>query len=297
MRTKPAWFTDRVVEVPLPNRDALKLASFGHNYLSFQLFWRGLDYYEPITRMVSEELLEPGDTFVDCGAQVGFYSLVLSLMKPGISVIAFEPNPRNFQLLVANVVANHLDNVACLPMALSDCVGTARLYLASSDMSASLLPDFEQETHTTVEVPTTTIDAYLDTHHPKGHLVLKVDVEGAEEKFFAGAIRTISTYRPDIICEVATPISQDAVAFLKDFGYGFYRIADEGLVPSDALTPNVRGDMLFLNYLLSPRPPAELAQLFDRIRPRLGKINLRKTSKRVCAAHIERAERPLASKR
>src|SRR5215204_5639947 len=268
MRTQPAWFADRVVEVPLPNRRGLKLASFGHNYLSFQLFWRGLNYYEPITRMLSQELLEPGDTFVDCGAQVGFYSLVLSLMKPGISVVAFEPNPRNFQLLVANVIANHLGNVACQPIALSDAVGSARLYLASSDMSASLLPDFEQETHTAVEVPTTTIDAYLETHRPKGHLVLKVDVEGAEEKFFAGAIRTISTYRPDIICEVATPISQEAVAFVKDFGYGFYRIADEGLVPSDTLTPNVKGDMLFLNYLLSPLAPAELAQLFDRIRPR-----------------------------
>src|SRR6187200_1356267 len=55
LRTKPEWFEQRIVEVPLPNGGRLKLASFGHNYLSFQLFWRGLDYYEPITRMVCEE--------------------------------------------------------------------------------------------------------------------------------------------------------------------------------------------------------------------------------------------------
>src|SRR5258705_2232507 len=62
LRTKPHWFERRIVEVPLPNGSRLKLASFGHNYLSFQLFWRGLNSYEPIPRMVCEELLQPGDT-------------------------------------------------------------------------------------------------------------------------------------------------------------------------------------------------------------------------------------------
>jgi FkbM family methyltransferase len=297
LRTKPFWFADRVVDVPLPNGRSLKLASFGHSYLSFQLFWRGLNYYEPVTRMVSEELLRPGDTFIDCGAQVGFFSLALSLMKPGISVVAFEPNPRNFQLLVANVVVNRLDNIICEPIAISDANGCARLHLAHSDMSASLLPDFEHDNHAAIEVPTTTIDYYIDAHPPEGRLLIKVDVEGAEEKFFAGARRTIGVYRPDIICEVAIPIPPHCVAFAKDLGYRFYQIADDGLRESDTLAPNVRGDLLFLNYLLSARPPGQLAQLFDRVRPKLRDINLRKTSKRVCAAHIARAQQQLASRR
>jgi len=291
MRTMPSWFTGRVGEVPLPNGAILKLPSFGHNYLSFQLFWRGLDYYEPVTRRVCENLLAPGDTFVDCGAQVGFFSLVLSLLKPGISVVAFEPNPTNFRLLVHNVVANCLENVRCEPVAISDADGTASLYLAQSDMSASLLSDFEDDSLKAVTVPTTTIDSYFEARPPKGNLVMKVDVEGAEEKLFAGAVRTIGRYRPDIICEVATPIPPDAVVFLKELGYTFYQIADDGLRPSETLHPNVRGDLFFLNYLLSSRPAQEVADLFLRIHPGLRHINFRNTSKRVCAAHIERAQR------
>jgi FkbM family methyltransferase len=293
LRTKPGWFARRIVEVPLPNGSHLKLASFGHNYLSFQLFWRGLNYYEPITRMICEELLQPGDTLIDCGAQVGFFSLVSALIKPGISVVAFEPQPENFRLLVGNVLVNGLNNIRCEPIAISDTNGFASFYLADSDMSASLLPNFERDIHATIEVATTTIDSYVETHPPRGHLLIKVDVEGAEERFFAGARRTMGIYRPDIICEVAIPISPHSVAFAKDLGYRFYQIADDGLVQSPTLVPNIRGDLLFLNYLLSPRPPEQLAQLFDRIRPKVRDIDLRQTSKFVCPAHIERAQRQL----
>ena len=297
LRTHHSWFAGRLAHVRLPNGRVLKLATFGHNYLSFQLFWRGLDYYEPVTRRVCENLLTPGDTFVDCGAQVGFFSLVLSLMKPGISVIAFEPNPRNFWLLVHNVVCNRLENVRCESIAISDTDGTASLYLAESDMSASLFSNFEADSRTTVTVPTTTIDSYFESRPPKGNLVMKVDVEGAEEKLFAGAVRTIGRYRPDIICEVASPIPPDAVGFLKELGYVFYQIADDGLRPGETLHPNVRGDLFFLNYLLSARPVQEVVDLFVRIQPGLRHINFRNTSKWVCAAHLDRAQRrPVADK-
>src|SRR5438094_957585 len=71
LRTKKEWFDRRVVRVQLPDGQSFKLASVNENYLSFELFWRGAQYYEPITTLVLRNLVGPGDTFIDVGANVG----------------------------------------------------------------------------------------------------------------------------------------------------------------------------------------------------------------------------------
>ncbi|PYI83285.1 MAG: hypothetical protein DME26_15235, partial [Verrucomicrobia bacterium] len=120
LRTKKEWFADRIVRVQLPARKSFKLASLSDNYLSFELFWRGAGYYEPITTRVAQQLARPGDTFIDVGANIGFYSLVVVTTRPQIKVIAFEPNPKNYALLAENVRANQLTQITCEPVALSD---------------------------------------------------------------------------------------------------------------------------------------------------------------------------------
>src|SRR6266568_2416125 len=52
LRTKKEWFGGRVVRVQLPGGRSFKLASVSENYLSFEIFWRGTQYYEPITSLV-----------------------------------------------------------------------------------------------------------------------------------------------------------------------------------------------------------------------------------------------------
>jgi FkbM family methyltransferase len=279
LRTRMEWFQDRAARVQTPDGAALKLASVGENYLSFELFWRGTGYYEPITTLVAGELARNVDTFVDIGANVGFYSLMLTLRHPALQVIAFEPNPRLHALLQRNVDANGLRRVVCEPVALSDACGEAALYLNQSDMSASLQDDFDDHQTGVIRVRTTTLDDYLDGRPESERLLIKVDVEGHEEAFFRGARRTIAARRPDILTEVAAPYDPAAVAFLEDDGYGFYPITDEGLLRAGALEPVVRGPFVFLNYLLSPRPERELQDLYRRIRDQVRKIDLAQTSK------------------
>jgi len=279
LRTSKEWFAGRAARVQMSDGRRLMLASIAENYLSFELFWRGAAYYEPITTLVAGELVGPGDTFIDVGANIGFYSLVLSAMRPGLKGIAFEPNPKNFAMLQANVHSNGLRKIVCESMALSDKDSTASLYLSPSDMSASLETGFDSQPTGRVEVRTTTLDNYLTDRPIGGRPLIKVDVEGHEAAFFRGAQETLALRQPDVIAEVAVSYDSKTSAFLREIGYSFYPITDGGLVRSDALTPVIKGQFVFLNYLLSTRPEQEIAGVFGRIREQVGRIDLAQTSK------------------
>src|SRR5262245_25713330 len=61
------------------------------------------NWLEPQTLQLYENLLQPGETFIDVGAHVGFHSLVARhLVGPNGLVIALEPQPYNAQKILAN---------------------------------------------------------------------------------------------------------------------------------------------------------------------------------------------------
>lgn len=284
LRAKREWFGGRVVRVHLPDGKNFKLASLSQDYLSFELFWRGAGYYEPITALVARQLVQPGGTFVDVGANIGFFSLVLAVGQPKLKLIAFEPNPRLYGLLRANAKANRLVQVICEPIALSDAEGSALLYLSTSNMSASLRSDFDYHpTGASVTVRTTTLDRYFARNDIGGPLLVKLDVEGHEESVFNGSRRVLSLLKPDIIVEVTYAYSEATITLLKEAGYRFYPITDQACIESPGLIPVVRGRFVFLNYLLSARPRREIEELFGRIEDQVRKIDLRQTSKLVSA--------------
>jgi FkbM family methyltransferase len=282
MRTDQDWFPGRVVRVQLPGGKSIALGSFSQNYLSFEVFWKGVRYYEPITTLIARELTREAVTFLDVGANIGFYTLVLSALNPSLKVVAFEPNPKNLSLLRGNVALNAFDLATCEPLALSDDEGSTELYLSASDMSASLESGFEKSNRC-VTVSRTSLDHYLSRRDLADPLVIKVDVEGHEAAFFRGAQHTIETRKPDIICEVTAAQDRLTRSFLKDSGYRFYQITEAGLLPSEHLRLVVRNGLVFLNYLLSARPPAEISRLFDRVADQVGKLDLTRSSKRVSA--------------
>ncbi len=292
MRTSKEWFRGKTVTVQMREGRQFRLSSMGDNYLSFELFWRGADYYEPITNRLAQELVGAGDTFIDIGANVGFYTLTMATIHPGLQIVAFEPNPKNYSLLQGNVAANKFKNISCEPMAMSDTEGVATLFLSESDMSASLQPGFETQAAPPISVPTTTVDHYLAWHPAQGRIVIKVDVEGHEEQFLAGAHRTIASCRPDIIAEVTAPYEKHVEQYLTGAGYRFYSITNRGLLPRVSMVPAIYGRFVFLNYLLSARPPEEIAAIFERIRPGVEQLDLRETSKFVSPAMIEKLHAP-----
>jgi FkbM family methyltransferase len=127
--------------------------------------------------------LRPGMTFLDVGAHVGYYTILAARrVAPGGLVFAFEPSPRNYELLLANVWRNALTNVVCFPWAVSDHMGFVDLFLDERNTGDNRL--FQDERGPGVRVRAVALDAIPTIRPPID--VVKIDVQGAEEAVISG---------------------------------------------------------------------------------------------------------------
>lgn len=164
--------------------------------------WR-TDGEEPVMRVI-RELLQPGDTFVDVGANFGLHTMLgASCVGPSGRVIAIEPVPANLRLLERNLALNGLSSrVSVLAKAASDVAdGRVTVHGVQEGLSvaASMRPGEAQGGD--VVVDTTTLDHCLAESAPPVRLI-KIDVEGAEHSVIRGATQTLSRLRPALLVEV-----------------------------------------------------------------------------------------------
>jgi len=135
--------------------------------------------YEPGVAALIDRYLAPGATFVDIGAHVGYHSLrAAARVGPAGRVIAFEPHPRSFRMLLDNVHRNGLGSVITpFNAAASDADGVAWMNtdaLATGSHSLSA-----RRRGQGLFLPTMAIGPLL-VGLDVARAVLKIDVEGHE---------------------------------------------------------------------------------------------------------------------
>ncbi len=158
-------------------------------------FLIGAGLWEGEETALALALLEAGETVVDVGANVGYYTIILSRkVGPGGKVYAFEPEPTNFDLLMKGVSANGLTNVTAEQLALSDSRGSLRLYLASENKGDHRIAP-AAESRESIEIEAIPLDEYLPPGTPVN--LIKVDTQGAEGVILAGMRRVLAD-NPDI---------------------------------------------------------------------------------------------------
>jgi len=141
--------------------------------------------------------VQPGWTVVDGGANVGYYSLLLShRVGPSGRVLAFEPDPTNFEYLLRNLKANHCENVRAFRVALSDRVGTAAFvkdrYRAEGHLVAA-----SARASGTLTVDTQRLDEFLERQRVSSVQLMKLDLEGGEVQALRG-MATLRRTSPDV---------------------------------------------------------------------------------------------------
>ncbi len=144
------------------------------------------------------ERLKSGGIFVDIGANGGIFTVVAArVVGPEGRVIAFEPDPRNVELLRRNVSLNQLTNVTIVSKAVSASAGTASLAISTDGAMNSLAKTAHagQKIEKWESVETTTLDAALKELNVARVDVLKIDVEGAERLVLEGAHETLARCR------------------------------------------------------------------------------------------------------
>ena len=198
--TQLSPYEDVDVMVPMPpHHFRLPLAdtSFVPTFLKDRV-------WEPhITRYLFREL-RPDHTFMDVGANLGYFSVICA---PRVRrVVAFEPVATSFRYCLANISLNGLTNVKLFPYGLWEENLTLSMSAdPSSLMSASVSGDRPASAGESIQ------GVSLDRLVASGELrlpsldVVKMDIEGAEVSALKGMRETILRFRPKIIFELNRP--------------------------------------------------------------------------------------------
>lgn len=186
--------------------------------------------------------LKAGDNFLDIGAHYGYFTLIgAELVGQTGSVVSFEPSNNNYALLFENT--NELTNTNIYKKAMSSTNDNIIFYEfqnLQSEYNTANIAQFENEQWfrdappTKIEVEAGTID--LLTQEAKfSPAIIKIDVEGAEDKVIQGGLNYFSNHTPKIVMEYLEPNRENknhkiAEELLVQLGFKTHIINSEGFL-------------------------------------------------------------------
>ncbi|MCA9051195.1 MAG: FkbM family methyltransferase, partial [Planctomycetaceae bacterium] len=147
--------------------------------------------WDPIVEHVLRSCLKRGDTFLDVGANIGYFSLLASqLIGDEGWVVSFEPSARALSKLTRHLCLNQCDNVTVCSQAMGQSSGTAVLNWApSSNIGGSTLNRARPSQGYSERVAVRALDDVC-REMDLVPSVIKLDVEGFELFALRGAEQT-----------------------------------------------------------------------------------------------------------
>lgn len=121
-------------------------------------------------------------TFIDVGANVGWYALLVARKVNASSrILAVEPQPEIFDRLIQNIRLNPFGTIKAVDCAVADKTGELTLFLDPKNKGEASLKIVNSSQTEAIRVPAVTL---LDLMNREGftHVdAVKLDVEGAED--------------------------------------------------------------------------------------------------------------------
>lgn len=138
--------------------------------------------------------IKKGDTILDIGAHIGYYTLLAArLVGDKGKVYAFEPAPRNFELLKKNIKENGYSNVVLINKAVADMDGESKLFLNNENTGDHRIYN-PQDQRKFIKIQTVMLDSFFKNKSTKVDFI-KIDVQGSEVRAFKGAVSLIKENR------------------------------------------------------------------------------------------------------
>ena len=159
------------------------------------IYERGV--YEQGTVGALQDLLKPGECFVDVGANIGFLSLIgADLVGANGRVHAFEPFPDTFEILEKNKNVNGYEHLLTYDFGLGNLTEILKIYPEAENRGGASIVN--QHSSTGVGIKIKRLD---DLDFERQINLIKIDVEGFEFEVLKGAEATIRANKPKLIIE------------------------------------------------------------------------------------------------
>lgn len=205
---------------------------------------------EPEVIAVLMRALKPGDCAVDAGANVGFFTVLMSkIVGPEGRVLAIEPDHCNLAKLGKAIDINSCSNVEVRETAIGAHSGAVNIYRCQDNGQTSIFGEGKAET-----VAITNLDELIKGQRPR---LLKMDIEGSE----VAALRGCTFDFPCVVTEVnekplqrAGHSAADLYTIMRERGYHRYQLHADGSMPSRLeFSQTVKLTRENANMLFAPR--------------------------------------------
>jgi FkbM family methyltransferase len=223
--------------------------------------------YCPEEWRMLKQVIRPGMTVVEVGANMGAHSVdIARACAPG-TFYAFEPQPRIFQILCANLALNDIGNAIAYPEGCGEAEGEAVVPVMDYSQQGNfgglaLQPAGRPGIKVRIRP--------LDDLDLSACGLLKVDVEGFEPRVLRGARRTVERCRPVIYIENdRSAQQQEVISLVAELGYRLYWHTPRLFDPKNfnGVQENIFGRVMSVNMLCIPSERGTEVQGLQQIDP------------------------------
>lgn len=195
-------------------------------------------------------------TVIDVGAHMGEFARMIKDVLPGAAIFSFEPLREEFQRL--QQLAQNGSGITAFNYAVGDKNETVEIHRSSYAQSSSLLPMAElhkeafpvSASHTSERVEVKRLDDVLREFRLEPEMLVKIDVQGYEDRVIAGATETLARAKA-VIVEVSfrelyegQPLFDVIFGMLSERGFRYMGNLYQLLSPLDGAP--LQADALFV---------------------------------------------------
>ena len=202
---QPGWQYDRIwAKAPRRHRIFFDKTLQAYVYADLGVwsgrghYFRG-EYHDAVNRLLIQEYLTDGDTYIDVGANYGIHTLC-ACRTVGLNgqVMSFEPNPLVYEMHKALLTINRITNCAAYNLGLSDSNGKLTMYGHENELTdhtGTFSFRSMSGARTKIrEVPVSTGDEILKNTRLTGRILVKIDTEGFEHHVIRGLDKLLVDY-------------------------------------------------------------------------------------------------------
>ena len=204
-----------VVTTQIPGRPGIELPAF---YESFA-------WYYPNCELQTKEWFvkhaHPDWVYIDCGANIGYYSILFSQLSPLGKVYAVEPTA-TADMLEINVKHNNCQNIVVHRLALGQYSGRRidKIFRLWGQAAEECEYDF------------LTLDRFVEVVKLKKLDCIKIDVDSFDFEVLMGAEKTLERFDPWLVVELNHALgvrgysNMAALSWLRERGYQHALVLD-----------------------------------------------------------------------
>ncbi len=178
------------------------------------------------------ESFPAGSCFWDVGANIGTFSLYAAL-RPGVTVLAFEPSASSYGLFTKNIEINGMDDrIAAYCLAFCEQSGLNKLNMERTEAGHSMhgfgttLNAYDSSIDVRFQQAAIgySIDGFLDAFGPPPPNYLKIDVDGIESDIIRGAANvlkspSLQSVLVEVMGDTTTPRNREIIDLMEGAGF------------------------------------------------------------------------------